>query len=132
MIDVAKGTGIDVGRRAGADAVLAATLLVVVVVLGVVARSRPDPTAIVAGAGLTLAAEALAYQRPQLVERLWTSQPVRVVAILATLAAITASALTAPDRGLSLAAGALATYLLLFGAGRVVGTPDGVSGGGSS
>lgn len=115
MSTVPEDTGIDVGRPVAADAVLAVTLLAVVVALGLAARVRPSPAAVVAGAGATLVAEGLAYQDPDRVRTLWERQPVRVAAIGAALVAITAGTVLAPDRSVSLAIGALSTYLLLLG-----------------
>lgn len=115
MSAVPEDTGIDVGRPAAADAVLAVTLLAVVVGLGLAARVRPAPLAVVAGAGLTLVAEGLAYQDPGRVRAWWERQPVRVAAIGSALVAITAGIVLAPDRSVSLAVGALSTYLLLLG-----------------
>lgn len=115
-------TGIDVGRSRAADAILATTLLVVVVTLGLTVRVPPQPLGVGIGGLGTLAAEGVAYQYCDRVRAAWRRQPVRVVSIFLSLAGITIGTAVAPAMTLSAAFGALGTYLGLLG---LVSLPNG-------
>jgi ABC-type multidrug transport system permease subunit len=105
----------DRARPGGADAILATTLLTITIGVGVTAGARPAPLSVLAGTLLTICAEAVAGQAATRVKTWWANQTVRVIAILLSLTALTAGALFAPTVSVSVAVGAIGTYLVLFG-----------------
>jgi len=107
-------TDTDRARSAGADAILATTLLVVTLALGVAGGARPAPIPLVAGVVATILAELLAGRFADRVRAAWERQFVRVVAILLSLAAVTGGILIDASIAVSAAVGALGTYLCLF------------------
>lgn len=108
------------------DAALATAVLTVAVVVGVVARADPSVPWLVGGALLTIVAEALAGRYRRSVERRWASPAVRAGAVAVAVVAIIAVATVAPDLAVSVAVGALVTYLVLLALVRaeILGFPE--------
>lgn len=108
-------SGSERARSAGADAILATTLLTITIGLGITAGARPAPVPFVAGTLCTIFAEGIAGAAQQRVRTWWANQWVRVIALWGALAALTGGVLVAPTHTISAAVGALITYLVLFG-----------------
>jgi hypothetical protein len=102
-------------RPAGADAILAITLLTITIGLGITAGARPAPLLLLAGSLCTVLAEVIAGHYHGRVRVLWGNQWVRVGTLWVGLAALTGGVLVAPTRTISTAVGAITTYLLLLG-----------------
>ena len=95
------------------DATLAACVLVVVALAGVVTDATLVPAAAVAGAIGALLLEVLASRRADAIQRRWMHWPVQAATVALALVAVASVAAVAPAVGLNALAGGLLAYLLL-------------------
>ena len=102
------------GSRAR-DALLAGTLLSVAIAFGWLAGARIRYLWLLGGIGATLGAETVAYRRASAVRSAFDRPSVVAVTTAVGGAAIGTGAIVVPHRSLSVAVGALGTYLLLLG-----------------